>query len=294
MIIGVLGPTGSYSEKAAEKWTAKTGDAKGFSLHYYDDIPDTVSALLDKTIDLGIIPVENSLEGSVGITLDLLNENDLTIVGEMVVTIKHCLLSKGKLSDVRVILSHPQALAQCRQFLKKRFENAEIRTTGSTSHAAKLANEFEEMAAIASRESAQMYGLEVLIQDIQDRKENHTLFIVIKAGPSEKKPAEPGSLLSLPEKVSYKTSIIAYLKKDRPGALYELLGEFAKRGVNLTRIESRPSKRALGDYIFYIDFEGHTNEEVIKDALDNITSSVGMLKNLGSYPQYDLSGNSKE
>jgi prephenate dehydratase len=292
MIIGVLGPTGSYSEKAAEKWIAKEGDAKGFSLQYYDDIPDTVSAVLDRTIDLGIVPVENSLEGSVGITLDLLNENDLTIVGEVVVTIKHCLLSKGKLSDIRIILSHPQALAQCRQFLKKRFANAEIRTTGSTSHAAKLANEFEEMAAIASRESAQMYGLEVLIQDIQDREENHTRFIVIKAGPTAGPTPEPEPSLS--EKGSYKTSIIVYLKKDRPGALYELLGEFAKRGVNLTRIESRPSKRALGDYIFYIDFEGHTNDEVIRDALDNITSSVGMLKNLGSYPQFNLSGNAKE
>ena len=283
MIIGVLGPTGSYSEKAAEKWIAKNGGSKVVNLQYYDDIPDTVSAVLDKTIDLGIIPVENSLEGSVGITLDMLNENDLTIVGEMVVTIKHCLLSKGKLSDIKIILSHPQALAQCRQFLKKRFANAEIRTTGSTSHAAKLANEFEEMAAIASRESAQMYGLKVLIQDIQDRKENHTRFIVIKSGSTVKTPSEPEPSVS--EKISYKTSIIVYLKKDRPGALYELLGEFAKRGINLTRIESRPSKRALGDYIFYIDFEGHTNDEVIIDALDNITSSVGMLKILGSYPQ---------
>ncbi|MBN1134773.1 MAG: prephenate dehydratase [Methanosarcinaceae archaeon] len=283
MIIGVLGPTGSYSEKAAEKWIAKNGGSKVVYLQYYDDILDTVSAVLDKTVDLGIIPVENSLEGSVGITLDMLNENDLKIVGEMVVTIKHCLLSKGKLSDIKIILSHPQALAQCRKFLKKRFENAEIRTTGSTSHAAKLANEFEEMAAIASRESAQMYGLKVLIQDIQDKKENHTRFIVIKAGSTVKTPSEPEPSLS--ENVSYKTSIIVYLKKDRPGALYELLGKFAKRGINLTRIESRPSKRALGDYIFYIDFEGHINDEVIRNALDNITSSVGMLKILGSYPQ---------
>ncbi len=279
MNMGVLGPKGSYSEKAAKQWITEQKSKNKVSLEYYDDIPDTISAIVDRTVDIGVVPIENSIEGSVGITLDMLLENDLNIIGEIVVPIEHCLLSKGSLSNIRVILSHPQALAQCRQFIKTNFENTDIRTTGSTSHAAKLANEFEEMAAIASRESAQMYGLDILIPNIQDRKENHTRFIVIEAhdGVIEKTAAAS-------KKNDFKTSIIVYLKKDRPGALYELIGEFAKRDINLTRIESRPSKRELGDYIFYIDFAGHINDANIKDALDNITSNVGMLKMLGSYP----------
>ncbi len=279
MNMGVLGPKGSYSEKAAKQWISEQETKNKVSLEYYDDIPDTISAIVDRTVDIGVVPIENSIEGSVGITLDMLLENDLNIIGEIVVPIEHCLLSKGTLSNIRVILSHPQALAQCRQFIKTHFGNAEIRTTGSTSHAAKLANEFEEMAAIASRESAQMYGLDILIPNIQDRKENHTRFIAIEAhdGVIEKTAAAS-------KKDDFKTSIIVYLKKDRPGALYELIGEFAKRDINMTRIESRPSKRELGDYIFYIDFAGHINDANIKDALDNITSNVGMLKMLGSYP----------
>ncbi len=279
MNMGVLGPKGSYSEKAAKQWITEQKSKNKVSLEYYDDIPDTISAIVDRTVDIGVVPIENSIEGSVGITLDMLLENDLNIIGEIVVPIEHCLLSKGSLSNIRVILSHPQALAQCRQFIKTNFENTDIRTTGSTSHAAKLANEFEEMAAIASRESAQMYGLDILIPNIQDRKENHTRFIAIEAhdGVMEKTAAAS-------KKDDFKTSIIVYLKKDRPGALYELIGEFAKRDINLTRIESRPSKRELGDYIFYIDFAGHINDANIKDALDNITSNVGMLKMLGSYP----------
>ncbi len=282
MNMGVLGPKGSYSEKAAKQWISEQDTKNEVSLEYYDDIPDTISAIVDRTVDIGVVPIENSIEGSVGITLDMLLENDLNIIGEIVVPIEHCLLSKGTLSNIRVILSHPQALAQCRQFIKTHFGNAEIRTTGSTSHAAKLANEFEEMAAIASRESAQMYGLDILIPNIQDRKENHTRFIVIEA--RDEGMEKTAVATTSPQKNDFKTSIIVYLKKDRPGALYELIGEFAKRDINLTRIESRPSKRELGDYIFYIDFAGHINDANIKDALDNITSNVGMLKMLGSYP----------
>ncbi len=285
MKMGVLGPKGSYSEKAAKQWITEQESKNLVSLEYYNDIPDTISAIVDKTVEIGVVPIENSIEGSVGVTLDLLLENDISIIGEIVVPIEHCLLSKGTLSNIRVILSHPQALAQCRQFIKTHFENAEIRTTGSTSHAAKLANEFSEMAAIASRESAKMYGLDILIPNIQDRKENQTRFIAIEAHDGASVETEID--LSIP-KNDFKTSIIVYLKKDRPGALYELIGEFAKRDINMTRIESRPSKRELGDYIFYIDFAGHIYNANIKDALDNITSNVGMLKLLGSYPTCKL------
>ena len=282
MIIGVLGPTGSYSEKAAKQWIERNS-IKDVSLNYYNDINDTFSSVVDSAVEVGIVPIENSIEGSVGITLDMLLENEIRIIGETVVSIEHCLLSRGEMSDIKIILSHPQALAQCRQFLKEHFENVEIRTTGSTSHAAKLANEFEEMAAIASRESAEMYGLNILAPNIQDRKENHTRFIVIERPEKTLQPQE--------EEGDQKTSIIVYLEKDRPGALYELLGEFSKIGINLTRIESRPSKKELGDYMFYIDFVGSINDPKVKGALESIGSKAGMLKILGSYTAWDLGAN---
>jgi prephenate dehydratase len=310
MIIGIMGPEGSYSEKAAKLWVLKYG-LNGVELRYFADIEDAFLAVVQWKSDLSIIPIENSIEGSVGVTLDLLLENEAEIVGEIVVKIEHCLLSKGGPEMIKVILSHPQGLAQCRQFLKKHFPEAELRSTGSTSHAARLAGEFEEMAAIASPEAAECYRLKVLLPNIQDRKENYTRFIVLKAGKkaltyqgslageinveahsgSESASDFQSELEAGSEKCSlsaFKTSIIVYLEKDRPGALYEILGAFAKRKINLTKIESRPSKKELGDYYFYIDFEGKISDELIKDALEDIKAKVDTLKVLGSYPAFKI------
>ncbi|KKG07869.1 prephenate dehydratase [Methanosarcina sp. 2.H.A.1B.4] len=325
MIIGVMGPEGSYSERAAKLWALKNSlmDAE---FRYFADIEDAFLAAVEGKADISVVPVENSIEGSVGVTLDLLLENEAVIIGEIVVKIEHCLLSKGGPEKIRVILSHPQGLAQCRHFLKKHFPEAELRSTGSTSHAARLAGEFEEMAAIASPEAAERYGLKILLSNIQDRKENHTRFIVIRAekhissnqtlraagvdaGVEGELSPEPcrnaehelqAEQETWREKVSLsscKTSLIVSLEKDRPGALYELLGAFAKRGINLTKIESRPSKKELGDYYFYIDFEGHTSDALIKDAFEDIKSKAGTksktktntLKVLGSYPAFKIS-----
>jgi prephenate dehydratase len=265
MMIGTLGPKGSYSEKAVLQWDDKS------DLRFYDDIFDTVDALLRKEVECSIVPIENSLEGSITLTLDLLLEHQLKITGEVIVQIKHCLLSKGKLEEIKVIMSHPQALSQCRKYIKNHFKEIEIRSSPSTSLAAKLASESKEIAAIASVESANMYGLHILNENIQDINENFTRFIVIgKTTP--------------PPTGNDKTSIIVYLEKNRPGALYEILGEFAGRNIDLTRIESRPTKKALGDYVFYIDIKGHIEDMIIKDTLTKIKSKVGMLKILGSYP----------
>ncbi len=265
MIIGTLGPEGSFSEKAAKQWNGRA------ELRYYDDILDTVDALLRNEVDCSIVPIENSLEGSITLTLDLLMEQELKIVGEVIVQVKHCLLSKGKLSDLKILMSIPQALSQCKKYIKKNFKNIEVRSTLSTSHAAKLASESKQIAAIASRESARIYGLEILDEDIQDANENFTRFIVIgRTAP--------------PATGNDKTSIIVYLEKNRPGALYEILGEFANKGIDLTKIESRPTKKVLGDYLFYIDLKGHIEDRIIKDALEKVKSKVGMLKILGSYP----------
>ena len=265
MIIGTLGPEGSFSEKAAKQWNDKA------ELRYYDDILDTVDALLRDEVDCSIVPIENSLEGSITLTLDLLMEQQLKIVGEVIVQIRHCLLSKGRLADLKILMSIPQALSQCKKYIKQNFKNIEVRTTLSTSQAAKLASEAKHIAAIASRESARIYGLEILDEDIQDANENFTRFIVI-------------GRTTPPATGNDKTSLIVYLEKNRPGALYEILGEFANKGIDLTKIESRPTKRVLGDYLFYIDLKGHIEDRIIKDALDRVKSKVGMLKILGSYP----------
>ena len=284
MNIGVLGPKGSYTEKAAKQWLSGKCHKSDSSLKYCDDIQDVFIAVNSGSVDIGVVPLENSIEGSVGVTLDMLLESDVNVIGESVVVVKHCLLSRGKKEDIKVILSHPQGLAQCRQFLKEKFNNAELRTTGSTSHAAKLATEFSEMAAIASKEAAEMYDLDVIIPNIQDRKRNHTRFFIILPSDSHGLAETIGK--NGTENQNYKTSIIVNLDRDRPGALHEILSEFAKKSINLTRIESRPSKHSLGDYVFYIDFEGHINDGIIKDAIYNVKSKVGMLKILGSYPAY--------
>jgi prephenate dehydratase len=308
MIIGVLGPEGSYSEKAARIWILKHG-LNSAEIQYFADIEDAFLAVVQGKSDLSIIPIENSIEGSVGVTLDLLLENGAEIVGEIVVKIEHCLLSKGGPEKIKVILSHPQGLAQCRHFLKKHFPEAELRSTGSTSHAARLAGEFEEMAAIASPEAAECYRLKVLLPNIQDWKENYTRFIALRAAEKsqDERVSPPGEieremysgseyvysfqseLEAGSEKCSLsacKTSIIVYLEKDRPGALYEILGAFAKNKINLTRIESRPSKKELGDYYFYIDFEGHVSDALIKETLKDIKGKTDTLKVLGSYPAF--------
>ncbi|MFZ2412212.1 MAG: prephenate dehydratase [Candidatus Methanoperedens sp.] len=264
MIIGTLGPEGSFSEKAAKQWNNKA------ELHYYDDIFDTVDALLRNEVDYSIVPIENSIEGSITLTLDLLMEQKLIITGEVIVQIEHCLLSIGKRDEIKEIMSIPQALSQCKKYIKKNFKNIEVRSTLSTSQAAKLASESKEIAAIASRESAMIYGLEILDENIQDMNENFTRFIVIgKAVP--------------PPTGNDKTSLIVYLEKNRPGALYEILGEFANKGIDLTKIESRPTKKVLGDYLFYIDLKGHIEDRIVKDALGKVKGKVGMLKILGSY-----------
>ncbi len=265
MIIGILGPEGTFSEQAAKKWNDKA------ELRYYEDVFDVSKAVVDGAVNYGIIPIENSLEGPVGMALDALLQHDVKMTGEVIIPIRYCLLSKGPLSDIKTILSHPQALAQCRHFLKSHFRAVERRETPSTAFAAQVASKSKEMAAIASEGAANRYGLKILMRDIQDRKENYTRFAVL------------GGEISRPSGKD-KTSVVVYLRKDRPGALYEMLSEFASAGINLTKIESRPTKKVLGDYLFFIDMEGHIEDAVIKEALENIKAKAGMLRILGSYP----------
>jgi prephenate dehydratase len=266
--IGVLGPEGTYSEKAAILWSKGMADAE---LVYFSDFEDAMRAVESEELDVAVVPVENSLEGAITVVMDLLLHLNVAVIGELNLPIRLCLVGRGE-SEIKVVLSHPQPLAQCRQYLKKNFPQAEIRTTGSTSHAARLAQEFPEMAAVAEAGTAEKYGLKILASEIQDARENVTRFIV--AG------------RTIPEATGRdKTSLAIYLERDRPGALFSILQEFALHSINLTRIESRPSRRGLGDYYFYIDLEGHMNDSLVKEALEAIKGKAGMVKVLGSYPR---------
>lgn len=265
--IGVLGPEGTYSEKAALIWSEGMPSTV---LVYFKDFDGVLQAVEEGELDYGIVPLENSLEGAVTVVNDLLLRLNVVIVGEVNVPVRHCLVGQGE-SEIKIILSHPQALAQCRQFIREHYPGAEIRTTGSTSHAARLAQEFGEMAAIADAGAAERYGLRILARDVQDVRENVTRFIV--AGRQSPPPSGRD-----------KTSLIIHLARDRPGALYAILKEFAERNINLTRIESRPSRLRLGDYYFYIDLEGHQDNSEVRDALERIRAKAGMVKVLGSYP----------
>jgi prephenate dehydratase len=291
MKIGVLGPEGTFSENAARLWLKRktveagvdTGIDKNAEIRYYETIFDVSESLLRKDIDYGIVPIENSLEGSVGDTLDVLSGEDMVgmqIVGEVLVPIKICLLAKGSFTKIKKVVSHPHALAQCKQFVRGRLKErvkvkgVEIKSVDSTASAAKLAGEDEEIAALASEEAAEKYGLNVLDENVEDR-DSVTRFVVLTLASADVKTPPTGK---------DKTSILINFLTDRPGALYDVLGEFAQRKINLTKIESRPSKKALGDYMFYIDCEGHAEDEVVKEALEGIEKKVAVLKILGSYP----------
>ena len=280
MKIGILGPEGTFSETAALLWLKRmeTGNIEEAERQYYETIFDVSESLLRKDVNYGIVPIENSLEGSVGETLDLLlNENregGMRIVGEILVPITICLLSKGTFTQIRTLVSHPHALAQCKHFIRSRLQitGVKVKSVDSTAGAARLAQEDESIAALASAEAAKKYDLCILAENVQDQ-ESVTRFIVLSSAGSRTQPTGKD-----------KTSVIIYLKEDCPGALYDVLGEFAQRGVNLTKIESRPSKRALGDYMFHIDCEGHIEDEEVKEMLKAVERKVAMLKILGSYP----------
>lgn len=243
------------------------------TLVFFETISDVFEAVEGGEVDEGIVPIESSLEGSVGETLDCLLSHQVYIVGEYVLEVRHNLLSIApSLEHVHTVLSHPQALAQCREFLK-RLKGVKVVATSSTSEAARMAALDPSAAAIASVEAATHYGLNVLMSDIQDN-ESHTRFVC-----TAKKPLKNVHGAA-------KTSIALFLKKDRPGALYEMLGEFAKRGINLTRIESRTRRRALGEYYFFIDLEGQLGDCKVRDALSAIAKCTDVMRILGSYPAY--------
>ncbi|MCD6248597.1 MAG: prephenate dehydratase [Hadesarchaea archaeon] len=271
MKVGILGPRGTYAELAA-----RTNFGNTVEIVPYPLITNVAEAVVKGEVDAGIVPVESLREGSVGETLDALAWLDVKVQAEIVVPVAHCLLGvKGaKLEDIKQVLSHPQALAQCREFLRKNLSKAELIEMTSTAKAAEQIRKLKQkhLAAIGSKVLADVYGLEVLRENIQTGEENITRFLSLA-----KRDSEPTG--------NDKTSIVFYTKEDRPGILCEILQEFAKRKINMTKIESRPSKKALGDYLFFVDFEGHRKDPKVREALEALKPKVATLKILGSYPK---------
>lgn len=282
-MIGILGPAGTFSENAAKEWIGgRSDECSGhteYRLKYFDDIADIVDDV-GVCIDIGIVPVENSTQGSIVVTLDSLLVEGKTIIGEVIIPVRHCLLATGDIDDITIIVSHPQPLAQCRHFLRTNFKDMEVRSSLSTAHAAKMAAESKSIAAIGPVGLAQRYGLKILRHDIQDIEDNYTRFLVLTHEKDKKRFELPAQGIG----GKYKTSIVVYLQQDHPGALYEMLGEFARRNINLTRIESRPSKKMAWGYRFYIDFEGRVDDDTVSEALSAMQHLIDEIRILGSYP----------
>ena len=269
--LAYLGPQGTYSEEAAMLYDE---DAE---LVAATTLPGVVQRVHGGEADEGIVPVENSLEGTVTFTADLLiQETTLKIKSELVLPIHHCLLAKsgGGEEDVEVIYSHPQSLGQCRGYLQRRFPDASLMPSLSNSSAVSDMLGSERRAlAIAGKRAAGFFDVQILEEEIEDNHSNATRFIVLAA--------EDGAPTG-----KDKTSVCFNFDADRPGSLVGVLQEFSNRGINLNKIESRPTRRSLGRYFFLADVDGHKADDAVRDALDAIASKVSMLKVLGSYPRY--------
>jgi chorismate mutase/prephenate dehydratase len=219
----------------------------------------------------GVVPIENSTEGSVTYTLDELVETSLVIISEKFVRVSYSLLSPDRdLSSVRKIYAHPQTIGQCKGWIRGNLPNAEVVSVDSTSRAAELASKEEGAAAISSGLAAEIYGLNTLATMIEDSRQNYTRFFLLG-----KKAGRPTG--------NDKTSVVCAVR-DRPGALLKLLKPFSDAGINMTKIESRPDKKKIWEYNFFIDFIGHMDDTVVRKALDRIKSETLFLKILGSYP----------
>lgn len=269
--IGYLGPAGTNTEEALQKYTGFDCSARVACA----TINAVFKGVADGSLDLGLVPFENSTEGSVHLALDLLaGENDLKICGEIIMPISHHLIARAGITADRVtrVLSHPQALAQCRQYIGRSLPGVETVEMTSTAEAVRAVAESQEAwAAVGNARAAEIHGLKVIASDLQDCRENRTRFVVI------------GREDVAPAKGANKTSIL-FTITDRPGGLYEILKEFALRNVNLTRIESRPAKRNLGDYVFFVDLEGHREEPEVRECLEVVQDQAATFKILGSYP----------
>jgi len=269
--IAVLGPEGTWTHQAAIK---QFGHAPEYlTLASFADVFDLVTR---RKADFGVLPIENSFNGAVSDTLDLLVDSPLKICGQIMLRIDHCILANCAKEDIKVIYSHPQALAQCKQWLKEELPHAELLPVASTARAAEEAvlGKDSGVAALGNPLCAELCGLKVLEYSIQDSATNTTRFLIL--GEEECEPTG-----------NDRTSIL-FAIDDKPGALVSALGAFESFSVNLSKIESRPSKQKDWEYIFYVDVAGHSKDAKLVQAIDTLQQHCSMIKILGSYPDSTL------
>ncbi len=271
--VSYLGPRGTFTEEALDSWSGLACE----QAIPFPTVEEAILAVQDGVTEKAVVPIENSIEGSVNATLDSLAfEADLFIQGEKVCAVKHFLLARAGVSvdEIARVVSHPQAAAQCRRHLVGLLPGVEVEAANSTSEAAqRVADSSEPLAAIGSRLAAELYGLELMREGMEDHPDNRTRFVLLG---KEK----------VPPTGEDKTSMVCFIYQDRPGMLLQILQEFAFRYINLSKIESRPTKEVLGDYCFFIDCEGHEDDEVVASALKCLECKLPRVKRLGSYPVY--------
>lgn len=278
---GYLGPPGTFSEQTISNYCASYGG----QILAFNSIRDIVTAVKSDKVDLGLLPLENSLEGSVNLSLDLLYQHsEFKLYREIVLPIAQYLLAQPGASkkEIKEIYSHPQAIAQSGDYLAEKFKEAKIIYTDSTAAAAKKALISNERAAVGSIRLAEIYKLEIIAENLQGDLPNATRFVL-----AAKKNREFAGSSHLGKRAvsDFKTSIICAPKVNRPGVLHQILGKFAKKNIDLTRIESRPSRKQLGEYIFYIDLKGSIHNKDLSLALNEVKQISSYFRSLGSYPQ---------
>lgn len=263
--IGFLGPAGTFSQIAARRAFGRSPEFLPFL-----SISDIFAAVDKGRVHFGVVPVENSSGGVVHVTLDELIESDLSICAEVYIPIRHNLLCRGSLGRIRRVCTHPQVLLQCRNWLRANLPEAEQIETASTAEGARRARRSSTTATIGPSLAGEIYNLPVLDRGIEDTRDNVTRFLII--GRQAPKPSG-----------NDRTSIMFSIK-DEPGALYHLLKPFSDRKINLTKIESRPTRRRAWDYIFFVDVDGHTSDPKVSRAIDRLRRHCNFLRVLGSYP----------
>ena len=284
MRTGYLGPEGTFTQEALLANTS----ASGLELVALPTIYDTVMAVHEGSVERALVPIENSLEGSVNATLDALamETDDVAIVGEIVHPVRHCLIARTplELSEIEIVVSHPQATAQCARFLRARLPGARVLAGSSTADAVRMIAERDgRWAALGNRLAAERYGCQILRSGVEDLPGNETRFVwLARPGGASVAPCDQERSLG-----PWKTSIVFWgLGAEAPGWLVSCLSEFSEREVNLTRIESRPRKQGLGRYMFFADLEGAEDQPSVAQALAALSDHVEELRVLGSFPAF--------
>jgi prephenate dehydratase len=280
--VAYLGPAGTFTEEAL-----RASAPAGVEELPYTSVYEAVMAVQNGEVERAVVPIENSIEGSVDATLDALagEASQVRIAGELVLTIEHCLVARGplELGEITRVVSHPQATAQCAAFLRDQLPQAERITVASTAEAVRtVAGADESWAALGSRLAASLYGCRVLAEGVEDHPHNQTRFVWL---------AHQSALPPLPSGQPLKTSIaFSGFNGDSPGALVSILSELSDRGINLSKIESRPRRVQLGHYIIFADLDGGLDDPAVADGLAAVSGKVRELRVLGSYPAAKGSG----